>query len=35
MVKRLDTILKREGRKAIREAAQAARDKIRPPVKKK
>ncbi len=35
VVKRLDTILKREGRKAIREAAQAARDKIRPPAKKK
>jgi HEAT repeat protein len=33
-VKRLDTILQREGRKAIREAAQAARDKIRPPAKK-
>jgi HEAT repeat protein len=34
-VKRLDTILLREGRKSIREAAQAARDKIRPPKKGK
>ncbi len=33
VVKRLDTILRNEGRKAIREAAQAARDKIKPPKK--
>jgi HEAT repeat protein len=35
VIKRLDAILKREGRKALREAAQAARDKIRPPKKAK
>jgi hypothetical protein len=33
VVKRLDAILRNEGRKAIREAAQAARDKIKPPKK--
>ena len=30
VVKKLDAVLLREGRKSIREAAQAARDKIRP-----
>ena len=29
-VKKLDSILRREGRKVIRDAAQAARDKLRP-----
>jgi HEAT repeat protein len=33
-VKKLDAILAREGRKPIRQAAQAAREKIRPPKKK-
>jgi HEAT repeat protein len=30
VVKKLDSVIRREGRKAIREAAQTARDKIRP-----